>query len=116
MIQQEESGSLYDFVDSNHTAPVIEQKAPLVREVNWQASNNERFKRDLPDHVKDAMAVEVVDRSYYAFEDLVWNRNPRDSFTDKVNREFGGKPTGDFSFRDEKARYIKLYKSMMQEI
>ena len=121
MIKTEQGSSMYDFMSNDHEAPVpekgiqITERKPLEREVNWQSSNNERFKRDLPDHVKDAMATEQPDRSYYEFDNLAFGRNPRDNFGAKVNQAFGKLAKG-FDFRAEKARYIKFYKQLMQEI
>ena len=107
-------GSLYDQF-SGHEAPAVEPREPLEREVNWQSSNNERFKRDLPDHVRDAMSTEQKDNSYYEFDNMVFGRNPKDSFGKSVNRTFGGLTKG-FDFREEKKRYITLYRKLMHEL
>jgi hypothetical protein len=123
MIKAEEGGSFYDAFGDDYVAPpmenyqgeTIEKKAPLVREQNWQSANNERFKQDLPDHVREAMTVTQKDYSYYEFDNLAFNRNPRDNFGAKVNQAFGKLEKG-FVFKDEKARYQKLYKQLLGEL
>ena len=116
MIKAEQGGSMYDFIDNSHEAPVIEQKAPLVREQNWQSSNNERFKRDLPDHVKDAMNTEQKDESSMGFWRMFTNQNPKGSFEQSVNIRFGGREAIGELFREKKAEYITLYRQIMGEM
>lgn len=96
-----------------HEAPVIEKKAPLVREPGWQAANNERFKQDLPDHVRDAMTVTQGDHSYYAFTRFAFGHPVRDNFEQSVNKQFGKLEKG-FDFKLERERYINLYREMMK--
>lgn len=110
----DDSSSLYDQF-SGHAAPTPQEK-PLVREQNWQSANNERFKRGLPDHVKDAMVVTQKDLSFYAFTRFVLKNPPRDSFEAQVNeahkRKFGPFEYG-FDFIAEREKYIKFYRGMM---
>lgn len=113
MIKAEDSSSMYDFMSSDHEAPVIEQKEKPVREVNWQSSNNERFKQDLPDHVRDAMTVTQTDMSYYAFTRFAFGHPVRDNFEQSVNKQFGKLEKG-FDFKLMRERYINLYREMMQ--
>jgi hypothetical protein len=136
MIKAEESSSMYDFVPSSHQAPqatekpvregdnyipkapVAEQKAPLVREVNWQSAEkvNERYKDSLPDHVKESMTVTQKDFSYYAFQRFIFRHPPRDNFESQINiahkERFGVMASG-FVFQEERDKYIKFYRSMM---
>jgi hypothetical protein len=109
MIKPEESGSLYDFVDNNHTAPVVE-KAPLVREENWQSSNNERFKRDMP----NPSDIEQKDESSGGYWRLFTQQMPKGAFEQSVNIAFGGREAIGGLFREKKVEYVKLYKSMMR--
>jgi len=116
MIKPEESGSMYDFMSSDHEAPVIEKKAPLVREQNWQSANNERFKQDLPDHVRDAMTVTQTDMSYYAFNRFAFGHPVRDNFEQGVNKAYKeqvGELQKGFIFIDERNKYQSFYRQMM---
>ena len=109
-MMSDDSGSLYDQF-SEHKAPAIEKP---VREVNWQSSNNERFKRDLPDHVRDAMTVTQKDHSYYAFQRFAFGHPVRDSFEQGVNKQFGKLEEG-FDFRLARNEYQKVYRNLMGE-
>ena len=119
MIKAEESGTMYDFMSDGHVAPeqpekgitIVDRSTPK-REVNWQSANNERFKRDLPGHVKDAMTVTQTDQSYYAFQRFAFGHPVRDNFEQQVNARFG-KLEKDFDFRLERERYMKLYRELM---
>jgi hypothetical protein len=107
----EDNGSLYDqFI--GHSAPAIEQKAPLEREVNWQASNNERFKREIPNPVE----TEQKDESGMAFWRMFTQQIPKGSFEQSVNIRFGGREAIGEQFREKKIEYVKLYKSIMGEV
>jgi hypothetical protein len=110
----DDNSSLYDQF-SSHEAPAIEQKAPLVREPGWQASNNERFKRDLPQHVQDSMTVTQADHSYYAFNRFAFGHPVRDDFEQSVNKQFG-KLEKVFNFKLERDKYRSLYRNLMGEL
>jgi hypothetical protein len=107
-------GSFYDDFAGNE-APMADK--PLVREPGWQASNNERFKKDLPDHVSDAMTVTQADHSYYAFTRFAFGHPPRDNFESQVNKahknQFGDLVKG-FVFPVERDKYMKFYRGMME--
>jgi hypothetical protein len=113
MIKQEDSSSMYDFMSADHEAPIAE---PLVREVNWQSSNNERFKRDLPDHVKESMKVTQKDLSYYAFSRFAFGHPVVDNFESTVNKAYKqkiGELEKGFIFIVEREKYIKFYRELM---
>jgi len=115
MIKAEKGSSFYDDFAGNE-APTVERKEIPKREVNWQSANNERFKKDLPDHVRDAMTVTQKDHSYYAFTRFAFGHPVRDSFESSVNKAYkekiGELPKG-FDFVVERELYIKFYQSMM---
>ena len=113
MIKPEESSTMYDFVSENHEAP-----QPKERAVNWQANRENTSKpyvNNQPRHVKEAMRITQKDNSYYEFDNLVFNRSPKDSFGQSVNFAFGELKSG-FDFRAEKLRYITLYRELMKEL
>lgn len=111
MIKAEQGGSMYDFMSSDHEAPVIEQK-PLVREVNWQSSNNERFKREMPNPVE----TEQKDESGMAFWRMFTQQIPKGAFEQSVNIRFGGREAIGVEFKSKKIEYVKLYKSILEEL
>lgn len=105
----------------NHEAPPAPEKGIQIteREVGWQANRDDTTKpyvnRETPRHIQEAMTIEQIDYSYYEFDNLAFGRNPRDAFGAKVKQAFGTLEKG-FNFKDEKARYQKLYKKMMSEL
>ena len=109
----EDNGSLYDQFPSH-------EASQSKREVNWMQNRPDNTQpyvnKEMPRHVTEAMQITHVDRSYYAFDDMLFGRNPRDGFTDTVNKSFGGKPTGDFNFKHEKQRYITHYREAMNSL
>ncbi len=97
------------------TAPPAQ---PKEREVGRFANRKDLSKpyvNRMPNHVKEAMTIEQENFSYYEFDNLAFNRNPRDAFGAKVNQAFGKLEKG-FDFREEKQRYIQLYKTMMEAL
>lgn len=113
------SGFLEMF--DNHVAPAIEKKAPLVREVGWQSAEkaNERYRENLPDHIKDAMTITQADHSYYAFTRFALNHPVRDNFESAVNKAYKeevGELQKGFNFPVEREKYINFYRKMMGEL
>lgn len=107
-----DSTSFYDQF-SGHEAPQKKE-----RRENWQANRDDTTKpytNNMPGHVKEAMVIDQKDFSYYEFDNMIFHRNPRDDFGRRVNEKFGKLEKG-FDFDIEKARYIKLYRKMMEEL
>lgn len=141
MIAPAETGSLYDFVDNDYSAPVnevmqspmVEQKAVRacdsdvpqapkapVREENWMANrepgDNKYNNKDLPRHVQDAIAPgEQKNNSVMAFWRLFTQQKAVDTFEDSVNLRFGGRDAIGALFREKKIEYVTLYKQIMNE-
>lgn len=91
---------------------------PKQREEGWQANrpdNAKPYVNNHPAHVKQAMTIEQKDNSYYEFDNLVFGRNPKDSFGQTVKEAYG-EFKKDSDFRVEKQRYISLYREMMEQL
>ncbi len=106
-----DNGSIYDFVDSEFKAPEVESK----RAVGWQANRADNTKPyvNTSKQAIEATRIEQKDYSYYEFDNMIFRRNPRDAFGAKVNKEFGVL-TEKFDFKQEKQRYIELYRELME--
>ena len=92
-----ENDSVYGFMDDDYSAPVAEQAEPLVREVNWQSSNNERFKR-----APDTNEPEQKDESNMAYWRMFTHQMPKGSFEQSVSIKFGGREAIGERFREKK--------------
>lgn len=109
-----ESGSLYDQFAG------AEAPQQPVREENWQAnrasgSNKYDNNNGQPPRVKEAMRIEQKDNSLYAFGDYVFHRNPKSEFDRTVNIAFGAY-NHDEKYKQQRDKYIVLYRQMMDEL
>ena len=106
--------SFYDQFSSNE-APAMEQ-APVKesrRQVDWMAAKNFKAAENVAEKVRTASTSTQKDLSYYAFNRYALSHPCIDSFEQSVNIQFGEVVTG-HNWDDLKARYIALYKQMME--
>lgn len=119
MIEPSESGSLYDFVGDDYQAP-IEQPKPRERTVGQFANRTDMstpyVNKEMPQHVTEAMTVVQEDNSRMAWWRLFTGQIPKCSFERDVNDKFGGRPPGEFNYKEKQAQYISFYKESMKNL
>ena len=111
-----DGGTMYDFVDETHEAPAQPKRERVVGQfANRENMSDPYVNKEQPKHVKEAMRIEQPDNSYYAFGDYVWHRHPKSEFDRSVNIAFGAYDAS-LSYIEQRNRYQSLYREMMAKL